>query len=221
MKKLHYIFIIAALLLGFAAQAAAQKVLVETPPPPSPAVTDFYGKLENGVYTNSVFGFSLTPPPKWQIIERALMTEIVEDSKGMFKGSSEYYNKILEDNFKAEKLIISFGKSPYGTPSNAALAVSSQKIPDNPATLEANMDVTRRSFLASELKPIVSKPKAISFGQVKAMSMDISFNKDGVVINQRLYICPHKGFYINLATTYIEEADLATLEAAIKTLKFK
>lgn len=223
MKKLRYLFI-AILLFCAAAQSPAQKTPAVSPSPaqtPAAAAADFYGKFEKGVYQNDVFGFSLTSPAKWPVIEQSVMSEIVEANKEMLNGKNEYYNKILEDNFKVEKLLISFGKAPYGAPSNALLGISSQKIQPNAASLEVNMDVTRRSFLASDLKPVIGKPQNISFGQVKAMFMDISFNKDGVVIHQRLYICPHKGFYINLAATYIEEADFTTMEAAINTLKFK
>lgn len=222
MKKLQLLFLAAMLISGAVFQSYAQKTPAKKPAPKSTPVSDVYGRMENGVYINDVFRFSLRPPLNWHILEADAMNLALEGGKENLKGDNARYNKLLEENFKAEKLLKSFLKKPVGAPENAFLGVSSQKISPEASSLEANMEVTRRSIMASKMAPIVSAPKRISFGLVKAMWMDTFIDQgDGIVLKQRLYVCPHKGYYINVAFTYFNAADLPQLEAAIKTLKFK
>ncbi len=220
MKKLQFLFLAAVLMLGAVFQINAQKNPAKPASQPA-SLNNIYGRVENGVYINDVFGFSLTPPRNWQVIEADAMEEVGQLSRDDLKGDNVRYNQLLEENFKVEKLLKGFVKKPLGTPENAFLGVSSQKIPANAAPLKANMDVTRQTLLASKLSPIVSAPVPISFGEVKAMWMDTDVEEGGMRVKQRLYVCLHKGYYINVVLTYVDTADLPLLEAAIKTLKFK
>src|SRR5262249_26368382 len=139
MKKLHLILLATLFLCSITAPLTAQKKRVSKTAAPA----NIYGKVENGVYTNDVFRFSLTLPANWKPMKPEFIQVLARMNKDTFKGDSVRYNKLLEENFKVERVLMSVTKEAFGMPGNAFIGISSQKIPANSAPLEVNAEVTR------------------------------------------------------------------------------
>lgn len=187
-------------------------------PPPNP----LYGKLVNGVYENTVGGFSLTVPTGW--ISDNVQTDDdgkSERIKEMFRTGDKANNKKLEDAIDAEKTVLRMLQGPGGTPRNHILGVGLLKAPRTGTSVDANTLVTRRAFESSAMKPKIGPTTSKFVGKVKMTSFDMVTDYNGVVIKQRLYFALNKGYAVTFVIAYWDEETLQEIERSMATLKFQ
>lgn len=193
------------------------QMTIAPPAPPDP----FYGKLENGVYDNTVGGFSLTVPVGW--IDQPVDRKPTRDSEiaSIYKTDDAAHNRDIDRSLEMEKTILQITKKPAGSPQNSVLGIGMGKAPKNATSLEANTLVTRKIFAESSLKPELTPTVRKTFGRVKVNSFDMVSNYKDTLIKQRLYITMNRGYLISFVIAYWSDVELLELERSIATLKFK
>jgi hypothetical protein len=180
------------------------------PPPPAPfdvksLPANFFGKVNDATYTNEFFGFSLSLPDGWLLLDREKVNEIMNAGTGD------------ED----VQMLLSITKSPIGTPQNASLMAVTEKAPSNDFTPEQSARAGQ--LLVTRNMPYVTQHEIhpIKVDGVDFVTYNTEVKKGDILARQKFYVTVRNGFTLSFILTYTEEKDLAILDGFIQSVKFK
>lgn len=180
------------------------------------------GKYEGGTYFNDFFGLSFTPPP-WLASTAERNAAINEESKAMISTGDKRQDARIHRSIDRSRALLSMTKLPPGMPSNASLLLIAERLPSPDVKTPA--DTFRR---------VKEGLKSTQF-EVEFQSIDPDVRIRGVqfatatvktttpqgVFRQKLYVTLRKGYSLQFGLTYLDDADLAPFEAAMKTVVIK
>jgi hypothetical protein len=184
-------------------------------------VDPIFGKVENGVYTNDVLRFSISVPADWYSLSVEKTQADTERLRTLVQGDNAFYNKLLDENFKVERFVLQYARKPAGSPGNASLGISVQKLSPGFPLLEKSAGTTRKALMAGNLAPQIAPVKIKYFGKIRSALLEAVTNYNGVEVKQRLYLIQTRGYGVNVVLSYIDDMDLLVMENSIKTLQFK
>lgn len=222
---------VASMTFAARAQSAQQK---DEPPPPRPVAppapagaTPDPGRVEGGTYSNDFFGFSMTLPKGWVVLDADDNKKIMDAGKGLVEeGASELKKKGVEAAIVRTHFLVTASKFPAGTPGpgfNAFLICIAERIPTAVIKTEAEyVSAMQRPFDGTSTKMELSSPlRTQKVGGADFTVADMKMTVGPVVTAQRYYVRITKGYALVAAYTYFDDADLKTFEEMMGSVKFK
>ena len=186
--------------------------------PPDP----FYGKTVGGIYSNDVLNFSLQPPDGWIAGDAAgEQAAAMGKARDLLKGDDARYNKLVDENLKAERMVLRYTRKPEGSAANASLGLSAQKLTPSRSNLAVNAEASRKMLLSAKLGPTVSPLQFKLWDKTRVATFEATTHFNGTEVKQRVYLLNYRGYGISIILTYFDEPDLAAMEKSVATLQFK
>ena len=100
------------------------------------------------------------------------------------------------------------------------MSCSALKLYEKPATMQQNMEGTRKALLAASFQPKVGEIRPVKIGAIEGFSLDVELTTQGRLLKQRLYHFRNRGYMIGFMFSYLDEADLLLMERSLNTLRF-
>lgn len=187
----------------------------------------FFGRFAENKYVNDFFKFSLDAPTRWifvESIDARIFVELGRDA--IVKRSPEYVKKLNAP----ERMLFMLNKKPLGAPGNASLVVASVKQTSANIDLKLTMQVSEK-FFGKQPDSRITKPTSVyKIGRREVAYFERELTAGGKSadgesksepIKQSIHAVLHKNYMLMFITTYTNDADAATMKAAIASLRFK
>jgi hypothetical protein len=181
------------------------------------------GHLEGGVYVNDFFGLSLSVPRDWEVISAQRRGELIEESKKALRGQDQKKQAQVNASIERSTILLSMTKFPAGQPSNAAFMLIAERIPS--PSIRSGFDVLRAvEALAKGTNFTVEFQGGVRTEQIGGADFGVATIKNSSpygVFMQKAYVTTKNGYALQFFYTYLDEADLPTLDSIIKSVKVK
>lgn len=216
------------------AQSAQQK---NDPPPPTranvrsdpqSANTLDTGNLEGGAYSNDFFGFSLTLPDGWLVLDTDDNKKILNKGRqAVEENVPEKKKAALEASLARTSILLSTSKHKLGTPHpepNAMFVCIAERVPTDLIKTGADyLSAGQRSLTAAAGTKLefVGPMRTEKVGGLDFAVVDLKMTAGSAVRIRRQYVRIMKGHALSLTYIYIDDADLKTLDQLLGTVKFK
>jgi hypothetical protein len=180
------------------------------------------GKYEGGKYVNDFFGLSFTPPP-WTASSAERNAKLNDDIKALAATDDARKQAQLNDSVERSRILLSMTKLPPGTPANASLMLVAERVPlpgiKTPADVFGRLEA---SFKSTQFKvEFESAPRDVRLGGAEFGVATLKSTSPYGVFRQKVYITMRKGYSLQFFFTYLDDADLPTFDAAMKTVVIK
>jgi hypothetical protein len=187
--------------------------------------TDFdYGSWVGSTYKNDFFGFSITIPENWYILEK-------EERKASMKaGAEELKNANIFDKDEMERVtkiteITTANLFHVGYPaeeameeeSNRNLILSVEKVPEK-INRAQYVKITRQNFTKLSPNLVIKSETNKTIATQEFASLEIEFEVYGIPVYQEHLICLKNGFAVFFVLTWLENSDKEQLDAIMATL---
>jgi hypothetical protein len=179
----------------------------------------FLGKVSEGKYRNSFFGFTLSPSPEMHILsdqERAIYK----------KAGVEMLSKDVEENRAAfakaagqEVLLFSLAMEKPGSTGVSSLNVGGLKQPEG-ATAELVCDTAAEYLVRNPKFTVASKTTALKRGGRSFARVEFNFVNGEHKLSLRYYATIQKGYSITFVITHLSKNDLDAFEKVLDSLEF-
>lgn len=223
MRFLRFSFLIGVLSLATPALAQSGSGNQNPPPAPAPTVeagTIDLGQLDGENYTNNFFGLSLSVPAKWVVVSAVRRETITAELRSKVTGDQKKQDQ-LDESVQRSVVLLSLTKLPLGEPGNAAMMLVAERLPSPSVKTGADViGLMKKAFEGTNVK--------VEF-QGEVQTEHIGGADFGVITTkvtapngnfmQKDYVTTKNGYALELFYTYLDEADLAAVEAVIKSLK--
>ena len=213
-----------SLLIGFLCTAAA---FAQTQPDAKPASTEVEiqaideGKLEGVRYTNNFFGISFSIPGNWRVLSAPKDPKFAEDLKNSVRTEDPAKRDQLNDSIDRSKILLSLTKLPTGEPDNASMLLIAERIPSPAIKTAADVVRSMRKALAGTNFNVEfqGEPETRQIGGAEFATMNLKTTSPHGVFMQRVYITVKQPYALELFFTYVNAADLPTLDTLIQSIK--
>jgi hypothetical protein len=181
--------------------------------------TSFLGSLDNGVYSNSFFGFKFKVPENVTVLNRAEIAIFKNAGADLIKANNERNGKAINDSFDKEVILVNLANKPLGSSDNSILVVGTRK---QPAGVTANMILAETVKLLSptgkfKVTKILSDPK---IGGKAFAGMEFATEVNGQNLNQRMFVHIRRGYSLVVAITFISADGLKAIEKITDGIEF-
>lgn len=137
-------------------------------PPPSVSASDtkaILGELDGHIYTNDFFGFTMSIPENFTILERTELELLADAGVDMIKSKNEGSSKTIEESAARTINILAITKFPAGRPGNAALEfAATRQISGVTPTMALQANVTLMTSTGSF--KLIDRLKSVKFGGI-------------------------------------------------------
>jgi hypothetical protein len=192
------------------------------PPKPPPGQLDA-GKYEGGRYVNDFFGLTFTPPPNWVAASAAKNAELAERVKSAVTNDDRQKQTLLQESVERSRILLSMTKLPPGQPANASLMLVAERVPS--PDIKTGADVFRlleAGFRNTPFKvEFQGAARAERIGAAEFSAATIKVSSPYGVYMQKIYIAMKKGYSLQFFFTYLEDGDLPSFDAAMKSVVIK
>ena len=182
------------------------------------------GKMENSVYSNDSFGFKVSLPESWHVVERETTDAALQVSKEMAKGSDKQANVEFDQSLAKTFLFFTLTKFPLRTPNvtQAMLQCGVERVSDKRVTARFYLEKNRDFLLGSPLQYKLLRdvyPETIA--GLSFFVMDMQQSAAGITVQQKYYATIRKGYALFFVTNYFVDADNIAMEKIIQGTQFK
>jgi hypothetical protein len=193
------------------------------PRPPAPAAESRridLGQLDGENYNNNFFGLSLSVPGKWVVVSAQRRETMTEELKRVITGDQKKQEQI-DDSIQRSFVLLSLTKLPAGEPGNASFMLIAERLPSPSVKNGADViGLMKKAFTGTnfnvefqgEVRTEIIGGADFAVATVKTTSPNGTFM-------QKIYVTTKNGYALELFYTYLDEADLATLDSIIKSVK--
>lgn len=185
-----------------------------------------YGKIDNNVYSNNYFNFTLSLNPEWYLIPDSELNNFIDDGLDIISNENKDLKKGLDASKVNLATFFAVFKHEIGAniEFNPSISMNVENLNQFPEiiTEEAYLDQGRKLLINSGLDIEYSQDvetEVINGVEFKTMKL---VNKMNVYpIYQKNYCLLKNGFAINTIISYVETEDRDALIEMIQSLKFK
>lgn len=215
MRKFRPVFIIAMIAAAYVAAAAQQNA-----PPPPARFDDFLGKSEKGKYQNSYFGFELSYPSNWHVVDQETSRAAIRIGTDVLKGSDQQANKMLVESTETEIVLFHASKKPLGSIGNQSLLMAVQQQP-SPSVLPTMVAEATKSLLLNSPGMEVTKDtrKAMIGGREFAL-VDFKLNVGSQVVLVRYFVTVIRGYALTFSLSLLDGDTPSELDAILSSIRF-
>lgn len=182
------------------------------------------GRIENFVYVNHYFGFQVSLPESWSIMERDVTDAAIQVSKETLKGSDSHRNSEIEQSIAKTYLFFSVTKFPLRTPNvtPAMLHCGIERLSGSPVTARVYLENSRDLMLHSTFQyKLLHDVYPETIGGLSFFVMDMQQSDANVILKQKYYATILKGHALFFVTNYFVDADGIDMDKIIHGAKFK
>lgn len=181
---------------------------------------DFLGGVDNGVYLNGYFGFSLSVPKGWKVIDAETTAALMQMGTDVVKGKNERSNKALEESIKQEVVLLNVTKKPIGALENAMVMIGVRKQPSKHITASMVAEATKSLFASSPTVKLTKDVEVVTVAGKKFAAMEFVIDVGEHHGRIKYFVAMVDGFALSFSLSYDDEADFAELKKSWDSLKF-
>lgn len=181
------------------------------------------GQLNGVDCVNSFFGLSLSVPRDWQVVGSERSDQIGEEAKKMLVAENQRKQAQVNESIDRSTSLLSLTKLPAGQPGNASFMLIAERIP-SPAIRNGEDVLHALERLAKGTNFKVEFQGGIrteSIGGAEFGVATIKSTSPYGVFMQKIYVTVKNDYGLQLFFTYLDEADLPTFDAIVKSVKLK
>ncbi|MBS4057586.1 MAG: hypothetical protein KGZ82_09755 [Bacteroidales bacterium] len=190
-----------------------------------PAAFD-YGKVENGVYLNSYFDFSMQLPEGWAVQSRDQMENIANTGKKMLSGNDTNLEAVLSAaEVNVANLLAVFEKE-MGSPVeyNPNIMIVAENLQHAPG-IKSGFDYlyqSRKLLMQGQFQYdyLSENFELVEFDGVEFYRMDARVNFTDLEIKQHYYATVRNGFSFNVIISYVSDAQKTVLFESLGSMRF-
>ena len=196
-------------------------------PTPSPAATPSptidMGQLNGLDYVNNSFGFSLSIPKEWVVATAQRRAEFDEQIKKMVTAPEQKKMDQVQESIERSKTLLRITKLPEGEPNNAQFAVIAERRPSPLIKTGADViELMRKGMQGTNFTlEFIGEVRTETLGAVEFGVADVKVTSPYGVYRQKVYMTVSGEYALELFFTYLNDADLASFDEIIKSVKFK
>lgn len=186
-----------------------------------------YGHIENGIYVNDFFDFSIKLPESWVVQSREQTENIANEGKKIVAGDDEKMKAVINAyDINTANLLAAFqyelGSAVEYNPNIMIIAESIKNAPGikngSDYLFQARRLIQQGQFKYDYISENFENEK---INETEFYKMDAHINYMGLQIKQIYYSTVLKGFSFNIIISYVSDEQKEILQNSIKTIKFK
>jgi hypothetical protein len=197
--------------------------VITRPIPAAATIPENYqGKVDNGVYRNEYFDFSIELIPSWRTLSDDETKLLMAGTKENFRGQDGVLNPAIDRNLNRTAIILMQRRYPYGTKFNPALqfTVETTNSPRRPLKDSAIIGQKTLKTFKKELFVVTKEIAETVLGGEKFVFYEALNGPPEHQYKQRIYIGSRKGLIFSIVLSYVEPDDLSNMEKSLATFKF-
>lgn len=180
----------------------------------------FQGKLDGKLYRNEFFGFSVDIPSEGSVLNQAEIGVYSAAGKDMIRGIATRNQALIDQSLSKEIILFNYASKPVGSPDNSVVVMGVLKQPAG-AVRSAVMAESLKLFNSLEGFRLLSSLPEEKVGGISFSRIDFTLEKNGVTLNQRLYVSVRRGYSLSIGLTYLSSAGQKRLEEFLKGMQFE
>ena len=174
------------------------------------------GKIKDGVYYNSFFGFAFTYPKDWVVSDEAMKARIQERAE-------EYTDKRVKlAGMKDAYLILTVSRDPLGTSTgalNPTVLVAAEKVSHVPNANAKDFLLGYRALKVKDGIPsILSEPVEFRRAGLQFFRDDYQGAIRGVSISQSTFVLIKKGYALVITFTGQDRKSVEEMAKSVETI---
>jgi hypothetical protein len=179
------------------------------------------GQLDGINYTNNFFGFSLSVPPTWVVVSGQRTKTVIEKQTKLMTDQKK--KKVLDDSIQRSVALLSLTKLPAGEPDNASFMLIAERIPSS--SLKTGVDVIgamAKAFKGTNFNiEFQGEIQTERIGGADFGVVTVKNSSPNGTFMQKIYATTKNGYALELFYTYLNSADLDTLNSIVASMKIK
>jgi len=182
------------------------------------------GSVDNGVYSNRFFGFSVTHPKDWVVHGEATNIRLRETGKERAASSGALSAASSEASLKNTYQLLTMFQYPMG----AAIAVNpgfmlvAEKVSQVPSIVTGRdyLFHVRPMLVKTGVVPLNNEPVEVILSGQKFFRQDSHMQVNGVSVEQAILITVLKGYAIVFILSAKDRPTIDEMMKSVRTLKF-
>lgn len=185
-----------------------------------------YGHVDNGVYQNDYFGFSIKLPEDWVVQSKEQTDNIVNKGKDLLAGDDENLKAMIKASEINVANLLAVFQYELGSAVeyNSNMAIVAENVKNAPGLKDGKdyLFQARRVILHGQFKYdyLSEEFEKEEINGMVFYKMDAHLNYMGLEIRQVYYSTVLKGFSLNLIISYVSDEQKSALLSSIKTMNF-
>ncbi|GJQ61029.1 MAG: hypothetical protein SCALA702_00820 [Melioribacteraceae bacterium] len=186
-----------------------------------------YGSIENGVYSNTFFDFSIILPENWVVQSREQIDKIAEQGKDIIVGEDENLKAIVKATEINTANLLGVFQFELGSAVeyNPNIMIISENLKNMPGIKKGSdyLFQAKRLLQQSQFKYDYISDELLkeTINGTDFYKMDTGINYMGMEIKQTYYSTVLKGFAINIIVSYINEEQRKVISKSLNSLVFE
>lgn len=183
---------------------------------------NYRGKVENGVYRNEYFDFSIELIPSWRTLSEDETSLLTEGTKDNFRGKDGTLAPGVDRNLRQTAFLLMQRRYPFGTKFNPALqfTVETTNSPRRPLRDTALLGQKTLQTLKKDPFVVTKEITDTVLGGEKFVVYEALNGPPEHQYKQRIFMGSRKGLIFMIVISYVETDDLSNMEKSLATLKF-
>jgi hypothetical protein len=185
-----------------------------------------FGTLNNSVYRNDYFGFSVSLPADWNVQDQRAQQQLMKKGVQVVAGDDKNLKAVVKASELQTVNLFAVFRHPVGAPVdyNPGVIAVAERTRDLPG-IKRGKDYffhARKILEASKIQ--VSFPKEYyteRLANVEFDVMELEMTIGGKTVKQKYYTAIQKGYALSFIMSFVNDEDAASLQAILDTLKSK
>lgn len=186
-----------------------------------------YGRVENGVYSNSYFNFKMSVPPGWIIQTKEQTDALMKEGGELIAGDDQNLKSVLKASEVnvASLLYVSQYEQGAAVDYNPSMLMNAENVKKSPG-IKSGKDYlfqARRILEQSQMKydHLDKEFSKETIGGIDFYKMNAEVTYLGINIKQVYYSTIRKGFSLNIIASFVDDDQKNELWKYIQSVKFE
>ena len=181
---------------------------------------DVYGRIENSVYVNDVFGFKLNIPNDGVVLNRA-QTEVFRNAGADYlKGDNKELSKKLDNELQKQITVFNYVSKPLGATDNSSLVIAVAKQPVG-ATSNMVLAETLKELAATGKFELVESLKGVKVGGADFAGIVGKMSVSSLNVNVKFLISMRNGYSFCISSNYQSSNGEKKITDVLNSLEFQ
>jgi hypothetical protein len=179
-----------------------------------------YGRIENDIYINDVFGFKLTIPHEGVVLNRA-QTEVFRNAGADYlKGDNKELGKKLDNELEKQATLFNYVSKPLGSTDNSSLVITVAKQPSG-ATANLVLAETLKELTATGKFELTEALKDLKLGGSDFVGLIGKMSVNDIKITVKFLVSMRGGYSFCISSNYQSENSEKKINDVLDSLHFQ